>query len=193
MRLLPLDWNKLPPEQQAVLEAIEAGPRGTSRTGIGKIGPFGAWVRAPSIGLEAQALGAAIRYNTSLDERVKEVAICTVGIFYRSKFEYSAHRSLAIKAGVSAAALDQLAANEEPDFTGPELISHTIASQMLNQHRILDETYRTGVEAFGEDGMVELVTTVGYYCLISLTLNSFEIPLEANMVDPFPDATTIDT
>ena len=58
---------------------------------------------------------------------------------------------------------------------------------MLNQHGILDETYNHGVEVFGEEGMVELVTTVGYYCLISLTLNSFQIPLEDGMVDPFPE------
>ena len=116
-----------------------------------------------------------------------EVAICTVGAFYRSKFEFSAHRALAIKAGVAEACLDQLVAGEEPAFAGDELISHTIASQMLHQHGILDATYDTGIDAFGETGMIELVATVGYYCLISLTLNSFQIPLEPGMVDPFPE------
>jgi hypothetical protein len=35
--------------------------------------------------------------------------------------------------------------------------------------------------------MIELVATIGYYCLISLTLNAFEIPLEPGMKDPFPE------
>jgi 4-carboxymuconolactone decarboxylase len=43
------------------------------------------------------------------------------------------------------------------------------------------------VAAFGETGTVELVTTIGYYCLISLTLNAFDVKLADGMQDPFPD------
>jgi len=186
MRLAPIERDDLNDEQRTVLEAIESGPRGEGRPGIGMIGPFGAWVRAPGIGQAIQAAGEAIRFNTSLAPNVQEVAICTVGVHHRSRFEFSAHRALAIKAGVSEQALDQLAAGEHPDFSGNEQLSYTIASQMLDQHRILDDTYAHGLMVFGETAMIELVATVGYYCLISLTLNSFEIPLEPGMRDPFP-------
>ena len=187
MRLSPIDRENLSEKQQQVLNAIEQGPRGASRPGIGLIGPFGAWVRAPSVGNAIQAVGEAVRFNGSLPENIKEVVICTVGVFYRSKFEFSAHRALALKAGVSKAALNQLSVGQDPDFSGNEQIAYTIASQMLNQHSILDDTYKHGLEVFGETAMIELVATVGYYCLISLTLNAFEIPLEEGMTDPFPD------
>lgn len=187
MRLSPIDRGNLSEEQQQVLNAIEQGPRGSSRPGIGLIGPFGAWVRAPSVGNAIQAVGEAVRFNGSLPENIKEVAICTVGVFYRSKFEFSAHRALALKAGVSEDALNQLSDGEDPDFTDAEQVAYTIASQLLNQHRILDETYEHGLEVFGEIAMIELVATVGYYCLICLTLNAFQIPLEEGMTDPFPD------
>ncbi len=188
MRLSPIDRDDLNDEQRRVLEAIERGPRGKGRPGIGMIGPFGTWVRAPSVGQAIQGAGEAIRFNTSLAPNVQEVAICTVGVHHRSRFEFSAHRALAIKAGVSEQALDQLTAGEHPDFSGDEQLSYSIASQMLNQHRILDDTYAHGLEVFGETAMIELVATVGYYCLISLTLNAFEIPLEPGMRDPFPEA-----
>lgn len=188
MRLKEIDRNNLEPAQQAVLTAIEAGPRGKSRPGIGLIGPFGAWVRAPEIGHAVQALGSAIRFEGSLPENVKEVAICTVGAYYRSKFEFAAHRALAIRAGVSESSIDALVNGGEPDFAGDELIAHTIASQLVHQHEILDETYETGVARFSDKGMIELVATVGYYCLISLTLNAFNIPLEPGMEDPFPES-----
>jgi 4-carboxymuconolactone decarboxylase len=42
---------------------------------------------------------------------------------------------------------------------------------------------------FGEQGAVEVVTTIGYYCLISLTLNAFEVPLSSQMIDPWPEET----
>lgn len=191
MRLSPLSRDQLNPAQQLVLEAIESGPRGVDadgkpREGIGMIGPFGAWVRAPGVGQPIQRVGEAVRFNTSLAENVKEVAICTVGAFHRSKFEFAAHRALAIKAGVSERALDQLKDDTHPGFSGDEVIAYTIATQLLTQHKIIPETYTHGIEAFGENGMIELVATVGYYCLISLTLNAFEIPLADGMADPFP-------
>ena len=151
------------------------------------IGPFGCWVRAPKVGHAVQALGEAIRFDGSLPENIKEVAICTVGAYYRSKFEFSAHRRLAILAGVNETALDQMVTGENPDLAGDELLAFTIASQLVNQHGLLDETYSLGVEAFGETRMIELTATIGYYCLISLALNTFRIPLAQGMRDPFPD------
>ena len=39
---------------------------------------------------------------------------------------------------------------------------------------------------FGEAPLIELVTIIGYYCLISLTLNAFDVALTSRMTDPFP-------
>ncbi|HIG42969.1 MAG: hypothetical protein ABGY96_30255 [bacterium] len=186
MRLSPIDRNNLNEAQQTVLEAIERGPRGNARPGIGMIGPFGAWVRAPSVGGAAQALGAAIRFGSSVPENIKEVAICTVGAHFKSKFEFSAHKRLGMQAGLNETQLNQLRDGESPTFEGDEMISYRIASEMLETHGITDQTYKAGVDAFTETCMIELVTTIGYYCLISLTLNSFQIPLEDGMEDPFP-------
>ena len=88
MRLTPIERDDLNDEQRMVLEAIERGPRGKGRPGIGMIGPFGAWVRAPSVGQAIQGAGEAIRFNTSLAPNVQEVAICTVGVHHRSQFEF---------------------------------------------------------------------------------------------------------
>jgi len=78
MRLSPIERDDLNDEQRPALEAIESGPRGKGRPGIGMIGPFGARVRAPCVGQAIQGAGEAIRFNTSLAPNVQEVAICTV-------------------------------------------------------------------------------------------------------------------
>ena len=187
MRLTPLDRNNLAEKQQEVLDAIEQGPRGGWRKNFGTTGPFVAWVSAPSVGHAIQQTGEAIRFGTSLSPNVQEVAICTVGVFYHSKFEFAAHRELAIKAGVSPANLDQLKSEEIPEFKGDELLAWQVATQMLTEHGIKDETYRKAVSRLTQTGVIELIATVGYYSLISLTLNSLKIPLEADMEDPFPE------
>ncbi len=55
------------------------------------------------------------------------------------------------------------------------------------QRQVDDTTYSQGVELWGESGMIELVTVIGYYCIVSLTLNTFKIPVSESMQDPFAE------
>ncbi len=182
-RLSKLDPEGLSPEQIAVIDAIEAGPRGRR---VGLIGPYGVWVRAPKVGLPAQALGAAVRFATELAENLKEVAICTVGAFYQARFEFAAHKNLALAAGVDNRSLECLRMGEEPDFEGDEALVHQLTRELLKNHHISNVTYTNAAETLGETQLIELVTIIGYYCMISHTLNAFEVPLLDNMEDPFP-------
>ncbi|MEM7020258.1 MAG: carboxymuconolactone decarboxylase family protein [Pseudomonadota bacterium] len=186
-RLKPLTEDELNEEQKVFLEKLNQGPRGASQGKIGLIGPYGVWARAPQVGEPAQLLGAALRFGSKLPENIKEAAICTVGAFYRAKFEFAAHRRLGLKAGLSEAALDRLQAGEPPKFEGDEAIAHILADELLRQHHPSAETYGRAVTAFGEQGLVELVTLIGYYTLISFTLNAFDVDLVDGMTDPFPE------
>jgi 4-carboxymuconolactone decarboxylase len=187
MRLQEIQEADLSPEQLAVLRAIQSGPRKQQHGSIGLVGPFSVWVRAPKIGLPTQALGAAARYESDLPESVKEVAICTVGAFYRAKFEFAAHARLAAQAGVAKAAIEKLRLGQEPQLDGGEALAHAVARELVTGHRIDDATYVAACDTFGETGLIELVGIIGYYCMVSLTLNAFEVPLTDGMEDPFPD------
>ncbi len=186
-RLPPLTVTDLDDSQRAVFDAICRGPRGERLRKLGPVGPFGVWVRSPTIGDAVQTFGAAVRFQTRLPERTKEVAICTVGAHYRAKFEFAAHAALATTAGVPAAVVDAIRRNEPPEFDrADDALSYRIARQLLLDHRIDDALYAEAKSAFGEGGVIELVTIIGYYGLVSLTLNAFEVPLTADMKDPFP-------
>ena len=183
-RLPELSEADLSTEQRAVFDAIQSGPRGN----MGLVGPFGVYVRAPGVGHAAQNMGAAVRYNTELANNAKEVAICTVGRFFHAKFEFAAHRVLAKQAGVADDIIESLRLGETPNFTrDDERLAHEIATQLLNTHRISDATYAEARSVLGEVPLVEVVATIGYYTLVSMTLNAFEIPLREDMTDPFPD------
>lgn len=186
MRLPPLDAGALSPARKAVYDAIQQGPRSSGGRQVGMAGPFGVWVRAPRVGGAIQALGTAVRYESTLAANVREVAICTVGMFYRARFEFAAHRRLAVEAGVDDAKLECLRTGRDPGFAADEDVAWRVAVELLNEHRISDALYAEAHAAFGEEGLIELVTTVGYYCLVSHTLNAFEVPLGEGMTDPFP-------
>ena len=187
MRLSDLSPDDLDDDQRAVLDAIANGPRGGTGGAPGMMGPYGVWVRAPAVGNATQALGAAVRFGSTLPENLKEVAICTVGAFHHAKFEFAAHQRLAIAAGVDTDAIERLRTGAEPGFAGDEAIAYRVTRELLTKHRLNDPTYDAAVAAWGERGIIELVTVIGYYCLVSLTLNAFEVPLLERMRDPFPE------
>ena len=53
--------------------------------------------------------------------------------------------------------------------------------------RVPAPLYRQGVAALGERGMVELVGILGYYCLVALTLNAFELGLPGSLAPELED------
>lgn len=185
-RLSPLSLDRLTEAQQAFWDTINSGPRAQSGK-VGLVGPFGVWARSPKIGTAVQALGAAARYGTALSDSVREVAICTVGAHYRAKFEFAAHAAFAQAAGVEHAALEAIRLGTEPGFARAEdALSYHVATELLQQHRLSEETFHSAGVVLGESLLIELVSVIGYYCLVSLTLNAFEVPVADGMRDPFP-------
>ncbi len=182
MRLPEIDADRLNDDQLRLHEMLMSRPEVAA---MGLVGPFGVWMHAPDVGIAMSRLGGKVRFSTSLPANLTEVAICTTGAHYRAAFEFAAHRTMAVRAGVDAGKLDRLAAGDEPGFDGDEAAAYAVAVELLRDQRISVSTYADAAERFGHQGMVELVTTVGYYSLISLLLNGFEVPLAAGMTDPF--------
>ncbi len=152
------------------------------------VGPFGIWVRSPRIGQAVQNVGAVARFQTALSEDVKEVAICTGGAHFMAKFEFAAHRSLALTAGVAEEILDAIHEDLRPTFQDDrQRIAYEFAHQLLAGKRILPETYSLATTLFDESALIELVSIIGYYCVVSVTLNAFEIGVTPTMVDPWPN------
>ena len=57
-------------------------------------------------------------------------------------------------------------------------------SEYLETNRVAASNYKRAVDALGEQGVVDLVGVCGYYMLVSMTLNVFEMPLPAGVPDP---------
>lgn len=152
------------------------------------VGPFNSWVHAPRIGRRLSSLGAHLRFRTSLERRLSEIAICTVGAHWQSEFEFWAHAPMAIEHGVSRSVIDALRAGRQPEFErDDERIVHAVVHQLLTFRRVDADMYAAARELLGELGLVELASTVGYYCLVSMLLNLFEVALPDGEQPNWPD------
>ena len=188
-RLAALDPRDLDAEQTRVMDAMFAGPRGKSGFLSRErrvAGPFAPWLLSPGFAHLAQELGAFVRYRTSLDPRLKELAIIVVGAAWRAEYEFAAHGPMAIRAGVSREAVDAISRGETPSLErDDERIVYEFARELIENRRVAEERYAAAVDLLGEPGTVELVGILGYYTLVCMTLNAFEVPLGEGMEPPF--------
>lgn len=157
-------------EQRRVYNATLAGRRGRMPA------PLVAWLESPVLADRAQKLGEFVRYETSLPPRLSELAILSVARYWTAQFEWTAHKAEALKAGLDPEIIDDIASRREPRFKNPdEPVIYEFSTALLQKHSVPDELYRKAVETFGLRAVVELVGILGYYTLISMTLNTFEI------------------
>jgi 4-carboxymuconolactone decarboxylase len=149
-------------------------------------GPFNAWVTVPDLGQILVQIGSRLRFGTSIERRLLELAIVTVGARWQAEFEWWAHARMARQHGISEDVLTAIAAGRMPDLAADERLVHLIASQLAAEGHIEDDAYGAGVALLGERGMVELVSLCGYYTLVSFTLNAFTVELPDGVQPTWP-------
>ena len=182
--------DDLDPDRQAVWDSV-VGSRGDQLINDqgGLAGPFNAFVQAPDVGRHLTALGRVLRFETSIERRLSEVAIITVGAAWKAEFEWWAHSQMARRHGVPDAVVDAIGRGEDPPFeAADERTVYAVARQLTGPGRVDQETYDAAQRLLGDAGLVELVSLCGYYTLISFLLNAFTVPLPPGAPPTWPAA-----
>ena len=170
-RFKPLDLNRLDPEQNAMIHGILAG----SRTSLN--GPFNILLRSPDLGNRLQAVGEYLRFKTSLPHAINEFAIMTVAREWTAQYEFFAHKKLALVAGVKEEVVDDIAAGRTPKMTPDQQAVWTFIKELDSTHQVSDSTFDNVKQRFGERGVVDLISLVGYYHTMSMLMNVDRYPM----------------
>jgi 4-carboxymuconolactone decarboxylase len=142
------------------------------------MGPWNPWIHEPKFGKPIWELTLALSVSPSLPSSVREVAILVTGAKFRSSYELYAHVIAAERHGLSDDKLTTIVAGQRPsDLTREEAIAYDVASALVNYGTLPELSYRQTVQAFGQNGAAELIYLVGLYCLVSVTLNGFDVPV----------------
>ena len=170
VRLPELEQSQMDERQKQVYDAIANGPRGDVR------GPLAIWLHRVDFANRAQALGQYCRYNSSLAPRLSELAILTTARIWDAKFEWQAHLSPALAAGLNPTVIDSLSADEHPIFAAEdEALVYEFTRELNINRGVSDELYERVFSILGKAGVVDLVGILGYYALISMTIKTFDI------------------
>lgn len=167
--------------QQEVVDEIVAGKRG--RFG----GPFEILYRSPEVCRHLSRLGEFLRWGSSLSPALSELAICLTARHIRANYEWHAHCPLAVEAGVPAAAMEAIRTGAAPSLTAKDqALVYRLVTELIDTKRLSDASFTEAKKAFGEAGVVELGTIIGYYTAIGNALNVFEVPLPPGQAPYFP-------
>ncbi len=183
-RLPAFDKAHATPEQEAVLTEILSGPRGNLN------GPFLGWIHSPELAQHAQRLGAFCRYRAGLPMRLSELAILITAARWRSQAEWHIHYPIALDAGVPAATAEAIRSGRRPEFdddAADDALIFAFATELYETQRVSDATFRRALERFGHPVTINLVGLLGYYALVAMTLNTFEMRADGQTELPFPE------
>jgi 4-carboxymuconolactone decarboxylase len=170
---LPLRGRKDMDEQgQRFYDAV-AGPQ--SRTLVGLQGPSGIWLHSPKLGEYVRAANQYLRYETSLDRRLTELAILVTARELNHQFEWTAHEPAALREGLEAGIIEIVKHRRPIAGLGrTEALIVSFGRELFRDRKVTSRTFAQAVEAFGHQGALELAALMANYAMTALILDAVD-------------------
>jgi len=180
-RLSELSFSDLSREQQEILGALPSGGRATLS------GPLSVLIRLPEVCASIRDLSIRLRNESRIDDRLFEIMVLTVARSWRAQYEWVAHEPGARKAGLSENVIEAIRAGGAPPTFEHEDEGTVFAlvDELQRTTRISEATYARATRLLGAESVIELVAAIGFYNLIAVVLNAFEVPLPGDQRAPF--------
>ena len=180
-RMPPIAQDKMTDAQKKSAAEIVSGPRGAL------VGPFIPLLRSPEFMSRLQKVGEYIRYENSLGHKVTEFAILVTSRQWAQEFEWDSHYDLALKAGMEQNVLDAVRDGRRPAGMSPEEEAvYDFCTELHLNQSVSDATYERVVKNFGEQGVIDLTGTAGYYTTLAMIMNVARTPLPAGKAEALP-------
>jgi 4-carboxymuconolactone decarboxylase len=186
MRLPLIPPTDLAAEQRQLYDdmrkGIEANFKGFTAIDDGGrlIGPWNPWLHFPKFGGPVWELVKALSTAPKLPRPVREIAILVTGAHFHSAYEIYAHVLVAELRGIDDDKIATIIAGQRPgNLTREEAVAYDLASALVSGGVLPELTYRQAVDLFGEEATAEFIYLVGLYCMVSVTLNGFDVPIPA--------------
>lgn len=169
-RLAQLTYESLAPEVRPLADDILK----VSSAALG--GPYNALLRSPEMARRCFDFLDYLRFRTSVNKRLNEFAILIQARISNAQYEWWAHETIARKAGLSDAVMNDLRACRRPaSMQADEALVYDYCVQLSLNHRVPDALWQKAVDAMGEQAVVDLTVLSGTYVMVSMLLNATQV------------------
>jgi 4-carboxymuconolactone decarboxylase len=174
-RLPELDESKLSADQRKVYDEIKQ-LRGQVR------GPFAVWLRNAELGAGTLKLQDMFAARVKLERRLVQLMILVAARFANAQYAWFIHEPHALQHGIAPDIVEAIRERRTPNFTSDdERAVYDITLELNTTHSLSETTFARGMALFGEQRMVELVSGVGFYAMVAMTLNAFDVSVPTGM------------
>ena len=169
-RLPPVTRDEMDAQGQALYDAV-TGPE--SRTLVGLRGPSGIWLHSPALGERVRAVNQYLRFETTLERRLTELAILVTARELDNQFEWAAHEPAALKEGLAPEIIEIVKHRKPVSGLGPkEALIVGMGRQLFRERKLSAETFARAVELFGRREVVNLAALMGNYAMTAVLLDT---------------------
>jgi len=170
MARVPLITSKdqIAPEHQATADAI-IGSRGSLS------GPFQVFLHSPEIAGRIAHLGTLVRFEGTLDFRVRVLAAMVVAREFEALYVWGAQTGSARRQNVPETTISAIRDGTIAGVPAEDAMIIEYTRTLLRKHRIPDAMDKAMRDRFGNDQMIQLTGAIGYYSLLSMTVNAHEM------------------
>jgi 4-carboxymuconolactone decarboxylase len=170
-RYAEIPYEQMTPEQQE-------GYRSLIETRGRLPGPNKIYVNNPKLAKVMGPLGAHFRTGYSLSER--EIAVCIITSKFHAAYPINAHERAAKAAGLPPNAVEAILSGLPTSFSDKrEQVVYEMATCLANARWVSKGLYDRAVEAIGHVGITDVITLMGFYASVAMTLAFYDVPAGA--------------
>ena len=139
-------------------------------------GPYNALLRSPDMARRCFDFLDYLRFRTSVNKRLNEFAILIQARISNAQYEWWAHETIARKAGLSDAVMNDLRECKRPNsMQDDERLVYDYCVQLSLNHRVPDALWQEAVDTMGEQAVIDLTVLSGTYVMVSMLLNATQV------------------
>jgi 4-carboxymuconolactone decarboxylase len=162
------DKKQVAPKDHAIVDGIVQS-RGALQ------GPFTMFLHCPELAGRLAHLGAFVRFEGSLDMRVRVLAAMAVARELDAVYVWGAQTGSARRQGVPETTITAIREKHSRGIPPEDAQIVDFTRELIRKHRIDDATFKALRARLGDDGFIQLTGAIGYYSMLSMTVNACEL------------------
>ena len=160
--------EQLAPKDQPIADGI-IGSRGSLE------GPFSVFLHSPELAGRVAHLGAFVRFEGTLDKRVRVLAALTVARAFDANYVWGAQTAIARQRNVAETTITAIREDRSDGIPPEDLAVIAFTRALLREHRVTDAAAAEMRQRLGDDEFIQLTTAIGYYSMLAMTVNACEL------------------
>jgi 4-carboxymuconolactone decarboxylase len=138
-------------------------------------GPFSVWMHAPEWAERVAHLGTLVRWEGTLELRIRTLAALVVGRHFQAQYVWGIQGVIGVERNVPRSTIDAIRDDRTDGIPPEDLQIIDFTRQLLRANRVDEPLASAVMERLGADQYVQLTTCIGYYAMLSMTVNGVEL------------------